>query len=298
MKKVNIVFGLSLFKKINATTSPDYNDNNYNNYNKKHYPLKLPFLHITGSGQPFVWLHGMLNSVKSDSVYSLIDFESIQDQVSVVRYDYCDKSLDGDYSWPALTNELISVLDAQKYDKVLMGGLSMGAGTAIHAAVRFPERVKALILVTPPPAWEKREKIKKVYRKIIAKIKGDTIPVFLKRIIEMNQDTPDFFERNYPGTGKRLLQYRLSFEPQYYSQIYLGGAASDFPSREQIAKTDVPTLIVALPDDTNHPLETAQELNNLIKRSELMIISNLDDYKNLQLRVHDFLAMHRLANKS
>jgi len=261
-------------------------------------PLKLPFLHITGSGQPFIWLHGMLNSVESDSVYSLIDFNSIQEQVSVVRYNYCDKSVNGDYSWPALTDELMGILDAHQYDKVLMGGLSMGAGTAIHAAVRFPERVKALILVTPPPAWENREKVKTVYRKIIAKIKGDTIPVFLKRIIEMNQDTPDFFELNFPGTSRRLLQFRLSFEPQYYSQIYLGGAASDFPSREQIAKIDVPTLIVALPDDTNHPLETAQELNNLIKRSELMIISNFDDYKKLQIKVNDFLATHRLANKS
>lgn len=258
----------------------------------------MPKLTIQGEGQPFIWLHGMLNSVESDSVYSLIDFESIQDQVSVVRYDYCDKSVNGDYSWPTLTDELIGILDAQKYEKAILGGLSMGAGTAIHAAVRFPERVKALILVTPPPAWEKREKVKTVYRKIIAKLKGDTIPVFLKRIIEMNQDTPGFFERNYPGTGERLLQYRLSFEPQYYSQIYCGGAASDFPSREQIAKIDVPTLIVALPDDFNHPLETAQELNNLIKRSELMIISNLDDYKKLQIRVHDFLSMHMPANKS
>ena len=81
----------------------------------------------------------MLNSVESDSVYSLIDFESLQNKVLVVRYNYCDKSIDGDYTWPALTNELISVLDAQKYDKAILGGLSMGAGTAIHAAVQYPE---------------------------------------------------------------------------------------------------------------------------------------------------------------
>ncbi len=260
--------------------------------------MKLPSIHIAGTGQPFIWLHGMLNSVESDSVYSLIDLESLQNQVSVVRYNYCNKSITGDYSWPALTNELISVLDAQKYGKVLMGGLSMGSGTAIYAAVRFPERVKALVLVTPPPAWEKREKIKAVYRKVISKTNGERIPEILKRIIQLNQDPPEYFEQNHPGTKQRLLEHRLSFEPQYYTQIYLGGANSDFPSREQISQINVPTLIIAHPDDPNHPLETAQELNKLIKGSELVIVSDYEDYQNLQIKVRYFMANHGFDNKS
>jgi len=240
----------------------------------------------------------MLNSVESDSVYSLIDFKSLHNQVSVVRYNYCDKSTAGDYSWPALTNELISVWDDQKYEKVLMGGLSMGAGTAIHAAVQFPERVKALILVTPPPAWEIREKVKSVYRKVISKTNAERIPEILKRIIQLNQDPPEYFEQNHPGTKQQLLEHRLSFEPQYYTQIYLGGANSDFPSREQISQINIPTLIIAHPDDPNHPLETAQELNKLIEGSELVVISNYEDYQNLQIKVRYFMANHGFNNKS
>jgi len=260
--------------------------------------LKLPSLHIKGSGQPFVWLHGMLNSVESDTVYSLIDFKSLQDQLSVVRYNYCDKSIDGDYSWPALTNELFSVLNAQKYDKVFMGGMSMGAGTAIHAAVQFSERVKGLILVTPPPAWEMREKVKAVYRKVISTTNSKVVPELLKRIIQLNQDPPEYYEQNHPGIRQQLLEYRLSFEPQYYTQIYLGGANSDFPTREQISEINVPTLIIAHPNDTNHPLETAQELNNLIKGSELVIISNYEDYKMSQIKTKHFLAKFGSDNKS
>ena len=260
--------------------------------------MKLPSLHIKGSGQPFVWLHGMLNSVESDTVYSLIDFKSLQDQLSVVRYNYCDKSIDGDYSWPALTNELFSVLDALKYDQVIMGGLSMGAGTAIHAAVQFSERVKGLILVTPPPAWEMREKVKAVYRKVISTTNSKVVPELLKRIIQLNQDPPEYYEQNHPGIRQQLLEYRLSFEPQYYTQIYLGGANSDFPTREQISEINVPTLIIAHPNDTNHPLETAQELNNLIKGSELVIISNYEDYKMSQIKTKHFLAKFGSDNKS
>ena len=260
--------------------------------------MKLPSLHIKGSGQPFVWLHGMLNSVESDTVYSLIDFKSLQDQLSVVRYNYCDKSIDGDYSWPALTNELFSVLDALKYDQVIMGGLSMGAGTAIHAAVQFSERVKGLILVTPPPAWEMREKVKAVYRKVISNTNSKVVPELLKRIIQLNQDPPEYYEQNHPGIRQQLLEYRLSFEPQYYTQIYLGGANSDFPTREQISEINVPTLIIAHPNDTNHPLETAQELNKLIKGSELVVVSDYIDYQELKMTVRHFIAKHCFDNKS
>jgi pimeloyl-ACP methyl ester carboxylesterase len=260
--------------------------------------LNTPHLTIQGQGEPFFWLHGMLNSVESDSVYSLIDLNELSKQASVIRYNYCDKSATGDYTWPALTDELFSVADALNYNRVIFGGLSMGAGTILHAVVRFPERAKALILVTPPPAWEMREEVRKVYKKIASRTNQHSIPEILKRIIQRNQDPPEFFEQNYPGTRQRLLEYRLSFDPQYYSQIYLDGAASDFPSREQIALIDVPTLIVALPNDENHPLEMARELNTLIKGSELVVISDYEDYQKLQIKVRRFLNEHGFDNKS
>jgi pimeloyl-ACP methyl ester carboxylesterase len=260
--------------------------------------MEIPHLKIDGEGQPFVWLHGMLNSVESDSVYSLIDFNQISKLVSVVRYDVCNKSVTGDYSWDASTEELIRIADAQNYSSVILGGSSMGSGTAIHCTVRFPEKVKALILVTPPPAWEMRAGVKALYEKIASKANQKTIPNILQRIIQRNQDPPEFYEQRHPGARERLLEYRLSFEPSYYSQIYLGGAASDFPPREQIAQIAVPTLIVALPDDVNHPLDMAQELNALIRGSELVVISDYHNYQELQKKVFEFMDEVSNNNKS
>lgn len=260
--------------------------------------MEIPHLRIEGKGMPFVWLHGMLNSVESDSVWSLIDFKQLSKQISVVRYNYCDKSVTGNYCWDVLTEELIRIADVQNFDSMIPGGSSMGAGIAIHAAVRFSDRVKALVLATPPPAWETRDQVKAVYKKIASKANQKSIPEFLKRMIHLNQDLPEFFEQRNPGSRRRLLENRLSFEPQYYSQIYLGGAASDLPPRDQIAEINVPTLIVALPDDVNHPLEMAQELHSLIRGSELFIVSDYDDYQNLQKIVHDFLSKVIYNNKS
>ncbi len=251
--------------------------------------MKIPSIHIQGKGQPFVWLHGMLNSVESDSVFSLIDFQQLSTFVSVIRYDACNKSVTGKYTWDAMSNELICVADAQKYNTMILGGSSMGSGTAIHCAVKFPKRVKALILVTPPPAWEMRSGVKSIYEKIAAKAGQNTIPDILKRIIQLNQDPPEFFEQMHPGTRQLLLEYRLGFEPHYYSSIYRGGVVSDLPNREQISNINVPCLIVSQPGDENHPIKMAQELNNLIKGSELVIVTDYDSYQKLQIKVCDFI---------
>jgi pimeloyl-ACP methyl ester carboxylesterase len=260
--------------------------------------LKLPSLHITGTGQPFIWLHGMLNSVESDSVFSLIDFDCLSKLVSVVRYDACNKSAEGDFSWPAMTKELISVAYHLNYQSMILGGCSMGSGTAIHAAVRFPERVKGLVLLTPPPAWEHRKKAQSVYKKVASKTDPDKLPEFLKRILELNDDPPEFFEVRFPGTRKRLLEMRLSFEPAYYKSIYYGGAVSDFPSREQIAQIKVPTLIISNPEDDKHPIRVSHEINELISNSEMMVISDFSDYKNLQNKLADFIGAIVDNNKS
>lgn len=254
-------------------------------------------LNIAGEGQPFIWLHGMLNSVESDSLYSLINLDQLAQHVKLIRYDACAKSIDGDYRWDTMTAHLADVIDSGHYDPVILAGTSMGSVTCLHYAVNHPEKVKALILVTPPPAWEKREAVKAVYRKIASKCKANAIPDFLKRLISITQDPPEFYEQVHPGTRQKLMDYRLSFDPRYYPQIYLGGAASDLPSREQIASLKVPTLIVALPDDENHPLDISQELNGLIASSSIEVISDYPDYSNLQQKVSEFIASLEFNNK-
>ena len=257
-----------------------------------------PQLTIQGTGQPFIWLHGMLNSVESDSVYSLIDFDQLAKLVSVVRYNACDQSVTGDYCWDAMAQELIRVADEQQYDSMILGGSSMGSGTAIHAAVKFPERVKALILVSPPPAWEMRSGVKKLYQKIAAKADPLKTPDFLKKLIIQNQEISYFSEQIHQDAQQRILDYRLSFHSAYYSSIYNGGAASDLPTRDEIAKIKVPVLIIAFADDTNHPLEMACGLHDLISGSELIMVSDYGDYQKLQEKVLKFVGSIVKNNKS
>jgi 3-oxoadipate enol-lactonase len=258
----------------------------------------LPQLTILGSGQPFVWLHGMLGSVESDSVYSLVDFSQVSEISSVIRYDACGQSVTGDYSWNAMTDELFSLANQRNFGPMILGGTSMGSGTAIHFAIRYPEKVKALILVTPPPAWEMRMGVKALYEKIALKADQNGLPEFLKKLIGQNQDPPEFFEEKHPGTRQRLLEYRLGFQPAYYASIYRGGAASDLPSRELLDQIKVPTLIATFQDDINHPLEMSRQLNKLIAGSEMVVISDYDEFLKFQEKANNLVCLTFNDNKS
>ena len=245
-----------------------------------------------------LWLHSMLNSVESDTVYPFFDFNALSRHVSVIRYNACDQSPDGNYSWDNMSDELIQLAMNQKLGPMILSGSSMGAGTAIHCAVKFPELVKALILVTPPPAWKMRAGVKTLYEKIARKADPDKISDLIKKLIANSPSSPYYISQNQNKTQKTLLEYRLSFDPAYYSRIYLGGAASDFPSPEKISGIKVPTWIIAQSDDENHPLPMAQELNKLISGSELSVISNYNDYLKIQEKAIHFIGSLAHNNKS
>lgn len=263
------------------------NDNKFLNLNL--CTLNIPTLYKTGYGQPFFWMHGMLNSVESDSVYSLVDFSEIAKHTELIRYDACDKAVDGDYSWNGLVTELRGIIESQKCERAILGGVSMGSGTALYTAIRHPEIVKALVLVTPPPAWEVRVATQALYEKIALKARPDHLPDFLKRIIQRNQDPPEFFEQQFPGTRQKLFELRMSFHPAYYYAIYHGGAISDFPLREELKQVKVPTLIIADPNDPGHPIDVAKEMNELIPNSRLVQVSGFEDYLQLQETVSYFI---------
>lgn len=58
----------------------------------------------------------------------------------------------GRYSYEDLAKDIGAVADAQQVESFALVGHSMGAAISAEYAARNPERIKALILVDPPPA--------------------------------------------------------------------------------------------------------------------------------------------------
>jgi pimeloyl-ACP methyl ester carboxylesterase len=105
-----------------------------------------------GEGAPTVLLHGLTATRR----YVVMGSRSLERSGHrVIAYDARGHGSStpapdrGAYTYSDLERDLVAVLDALGIERALLAGVSMGAHTAIRLALRMPQRVAALVVITP-----------------------------------------------------------------------------------------------------------------------------------------------------
>jgi pimeloyl-ACP methyl ester carboxylesterase len=103
-------------------------------------------------GLPVLFAH----SFAGDCSHWATALEHLKAQRRVVAFDFSGHGRSpgalGSYSIAELSKDIGAVADAQQLDSFVLVGHSLGAAVAAEYAGSHPERVKALVLVDPPPA--------------------------------------------------------------------------------------------------------------------------------------------------
>jgi pimeloyl-ACP methyl ester carboxylesterase len=106
----------------------------------------------SGDGAPVVLLHGLTATKR----YVVMGSKALERSGHrVVAYDArghgaSDPAPARDaYAYADLVDDLLAVLDERGIDRAVLAGASMGAHTVIGAALRAPERVAGLVVITP-----------------------------------------------------------------------------------------------------------------------------------------------------
>lgn len=205
-----------------------------------------------GAAPALLWAHGLLSSMEQEAQRGWPAWDGLRRRIAmeVVQYDargHGDSGpvspQDGDpalLDWPALALDMLAVADATGHAGVIAAGTSMGAMTALCAALHAPQRVRALILVSPPPLWEARAAHAATLTRAAA--------LLARRA------------RHSAGAAR-------------LAPLYLGAARANLPPRADLAAVaQIPTLIVAWDGDPAHPLASAQELLGLLPNAELVCL--------------------------
>jgi pimeloyl-ACP methyl ester carboxylesterase len=106
---------------------------------------------LSGEGTPVALLHGLTATRR----YVVMGSRALERSGHrVLSYDArghgaSAPAAEGDYGYPRLAADLAAVLDAAGFERAVLAGASMGAHTAARLALEQPERVAALVLVTP-----------------------------------------------------------------------------------------------------------------------------------------------------
>jgi len=255
-----------------------------------------------GEGMPFVWGHSLMGSMKVEDQAALWDWSSIERHAQVVRYDarghgYSDGSYRReDYRWDKMAADMLAVAESfsasSSSTRYFLGGISMGAATALEAACQRPERVGGLVLALPPTAWKTRARQAAIYRRL-AWVSGlfgaapyrlfDLLPIPLRE---------DGRSQLALHTARGLAQAN-----PLHVQAALGGAAlSDMPEPRQLRELNVPTLILAWEDDTAHPVSTATTLAETLPDVRGMVLCHPGDIREWESALTAFVK--EIAGKS
>ena len=103
-------------------------------------------------GLPVLFAHAFAG----DLSHWTATLDHLKGQRRVVAFDFSghggSPGAVGRYSYDELAKDIGAVADAQHLESFVLVGHSMGAAIAIEYAAAHPQRVKALILIDPPPA--------------------------------------------------------------------------------------------------------------------------------------------------
>jgi pimeloyl-ACP methyl ester carboxylesterase len=244
------------------------------------------------SSEALLWGHGLMGSMAQEDAAGMLPWEGLDDAFRVVRWDArghgrSDSTHDPeDYRWTELAADLWALADQLGIERAVVGGVSMGAATALHAAVAEPSRMRGLVLMAPPTAWGSRARQARFYRGM-ARVVG---AIGLGPISRLG----DLAARAVSNEGLAAIQRTVTQNMRRADarsvQLTLRGAAlSDLPDLDRVATLDAPTLILAWKQDPSHPLSTSEALVERMPNASLHVAEDIDDIRSWSARLRAFI---------
>ena len=244
-----------------------------------------------GEGAPFVWGHGLLGGMDQEDEAELFRW-SPPAACRWVRFDARGHGESGatfdedDYRWTELARDMLGLVDALGAGRAVLGGVSMGCATSLHAAVAAPERVAGLVLVAPPTAWETRPRQSRIYRVSANLVEWLGVTPF--RLLG-SLPQPRGVESAAAALQRAHMRHLSDAEPRAVVAALRGASRSDLPDPDALRALPVPTLVLAWRDDPFHPLFTAMRLVERMPDVRVQVAADLRDMQSWPQRVAEFL---------
>jgi pimeloyl-ACP methyl ester carboxylesterase len=225
-----------------------------------------------GEGPPIVLLHG-LSATRRNVVQG--SRHLIKRGYRLIAYDargHGASSPGGTYEYADLVGDLEAVLAHLGIERTALVGSSMGAATAMAFTLEHPERVAALVQITPAYTGYARtgDVDGDSWERMAAELERGGVEAFL----EVAQ--PTGLPERWREIAREATRQRME---RHGDPTAVADALRQVPRSvawkglDGLRELDVPVLIVGSRDeaDTLHPLGVAQEYDRKLPRSELVV---------------------------
>ena len=229
----------------------------------------------TGEGTPIVLVHG-LSATRRNVVqgsrhlarrgYRLLGYDARGHGASSPAPD------PSAYEYSDLVGDLEAVLADLELERPVLVGSSMGAATVMAYALEHPDRVPAMVQITPAYNGAGRT-AEPVEADDWAKL-ADALDEGIERFVEVAQ--PDDLPERWREVAKEATRQRMERHEHpeaVAAAVRVVPYSTAFEGLDRLESLEVPTLIVGARDDADwlHPLEIAQEYARRLPRGELVV---------------------------
>lgn len=203
-----------------------------------------------GRGQPILALHGGLADHRASLAYAgplAADYRLITPDLRGAG-----RSQDaGPLSWEQLADDLAALLDHLGIERAVVGGMSQGGYAALRAALVYPHRVQALVLIgADAAALSEQEKANS--RGMFATWESmGPVNALIKPIAKMILGAPERWEP-WVSQWKAIAQGRLAEPARCLTE------RDDISHR--LPEITCPALVIHGTDDSSIPIERAEIL--------------------------------------
>ena len=262
---------------------------------------------IMGRGTPLALMHGGPGA----DLYTMLAFKPLADQFTLIFYDHrCNGRSEGadvsSLTWENLTADADALREKLGFEKWAVLGHSFGGYVALEYALRYPDRLSALVLVDTggDSRWAQEKAPEVLAQRGYSPEMVNLARRFLNGQIEPHEMFPDLMKlgkaytyhispRQIPHMIFTGLQTKLRPEALIYGATHF---LKGWTVMDRLNEIKVPTLILAGREDFQFPPEHQQELAAGIPNARLVIIDqaghNVHDEQPAEVQrvVRNFLA--------
>lgn len=233
-----------------------------------------------GQGEPvFILLHGF-----GASLFSWHEVTApLAEYGTVIAYDRPAFGLterpmewegESPYSPQAQVELVIGLMDALGIEKAILVGNSAGGTISMQAALQYPERVQALILVDPAvyagggaPAWT---------RPVLNMLQMNRVGPLISR--QLQARGPEFIELAWHDPSKItpeiMAGYQKPLQAENWDKAlwFLTVSSRESGLAERVGELTLPTLVITGDDDRIVPTEQSLQLADALPNAQLVVV--------------------------
>lgn len=243
---------------------------------------------VHGDGPPLLWCHGVFFPIDVDDQSTLGGILRDAPGFAVVRLDARGhgRSAEGTdhlaHRWDRMAEDIVALADALGIDRFAAGGISMGAAVMLHAALLIPQRIAAMLLFALPTAWETRPPERVRYLELLELGSSEALASHVQRDFDVL-----FPDQPLPAALAAMVAGLRSSTWKALERVIRGASESDMPARTDLAKLEVPVLLRPWPNDSGHPLSTAESLAATLPRASSSLLQSFDDETGIRTAFED-----------